>query len=187
MLYLKATTGHYWAPDSFCKLRSRLFRPPESLNRALICLKSKMTFSAAASSQAVGKMVPRIISTFNTFNWAAMCSRKCFSSPLWKLHFGHPSVFQGCVLICEAFSGKANCLAVIWTAYCNRVNWISNLFTLCPQLLTSSNAESLWKSASTQAESYHLLHSNHSLSYMKLQTLAALDAFLLTLRGIMNS
>lgn len=44
LLYLKATTAHCRASDSFCQLSSRLFRPPESLNRALICCISKMTF-----------------------------------------------------------------------------------------------------------------------------------------------
>lgn len=118
------------------KLHRTLFGPPESLNHALICCISKMTFLAATSSQAASEMAPRIISTFNTFNWAAKCSRKCFPCPPQKLRSGQPFVFQGYLQVCEAFTGEARRPAVIRTAYCNRVNWISNLFTLCPQLLT---------------------------------------------------
>lgn len=77
-----------------------------------------MTFVAAASSQVAEEMAPRIISTFNTFNWAAKCSRKCFPRPLQKLHSGHPFVFQGYLQACEPFTGEAKCLAVIWTANC---------------------------------------------------------------------
>lgn len=47
----------------------------------------KWHFSSAASSQALGKMALRIISTFNTFNWAAMCPRKCFSNTTAKAPF----------------------------------------------------------------------------------------------------